>query len=81
MHCGLATPGIVIVHARQIVMDETVGVHHLDCRRGPNGSRLRHIEKTRRFQYEAGAQPLPTCRGVAHRLRHITVAKWCQNQG
>ena len=32
MSRGPPTPQIVIVHARQIVMHERIGVHDLDCR-------------------------------------------------
>ena len=64
-----AAAQIAVVHRRQIVMHERVGVDHLDRRRDLQGATPRHPEKTRARQHEKRAQPFAGRQSrVAHRV-------------
>ena len=66
---GAAAAQIVIVHGRQIVVDERVGVQHLDAGRDPRGARGRDTEQRGDLQHEKSTQPLAAAQGrVAHGL-------------
>ena len=68
---GLPPPKIVVVHRRQIVVDEAHGVYHLQ-RHGRGHRRLlsspEHLAR-RDAQYRAYAFP-PRHEGVRHRLAY-----------
>ena len=55
----LAPPQIVVVHAGQIVMDETHGVDHLKCHGGGHALLLGAAEHFRGGQTQHRADPLP----------------------
>ena len=66
---GLAAPEIVVVHRRQVVVDEGVGVHHLDGGGGVDRPRARHVEEVGAREDQEGAQPLAAGEErIAHRL-------------
>jgi len=52
-----AAAQIAVVHRRQIVMDQRIGVHHLDRRGDLQGAPLRHPEQLRAGEHEQGSQP------------------------
>ena len=66
---GLATPQVVVVHRRQVVMHQGVGVQHLDRCGHPRGTGLGHGEYCRALHHQEGPEPLAAtqCR-VAHRI-------------
>jgi hypothetical protein len=73
MHGRLAAAEIVIVHARQIVVDERMDVHafHRDCRSQRIGSL--DLEERRGGNHKERPKPLPATDGcVAHRLMKPT---------
>ena len=53
-----ATPQVGIVHGRQIVVDETVAVHHFDGGGGSQRTDLRHIEQARAVEHGERADAL-----------------------
>ncbi len=70
VHGRLAAAQIVVVHRRQVVMHEAVGVDRLDRGGGEARGALRHAEDTRAFEHEKATQPLAAAHGVGHRLGH-----------
>src|SRR5579872_5627398 len=66
----LAPAQIVVVHRRQIVMHQRIAVQHLDRRRYPRRTGLRHREQGRGLHHQERPHPLAaTQRRIAHRLR------------
>jgi hypothetical protein len=66
---GLAATKIVIIHRRQVVMNQRIGVQHLDRGRDSRGTGRRHGENMRHLHHQEAAQPLAAAEdGVAHRL-------------
>ncbi len=64
---GLAATQIVIVHRRQVVMHQRIGMHHLDGGGGAQGAVAAHAEQVRRGHHEKGPEPLAADHdGVAH---------------
>ena len=64
---GLAAAQIVIIHGRQIVMDQAVGVHHLDGAGDAQRRGARDAELPGAFEHEKAAHPLAAADGrVAH---------------
>ena len=51
----LAAAKVVVVHRRQVVMDERIGVHHLDGGGGVDGPATRHIEEVCAREHQEGA--------------------------
>ena len=69
MCARFATPQIVVVHRRQIVMHQRISVHHLHRCGNPRGTGLIDAEQRCAFHHQEGPQPLPAAqRGIAHRL-------------
>ena len=63
-----------LVHAGQVVMDEGIGVQHLDSGTGPHRRRTRDPEQTGRGPDQEGPQPLAAGEDrVAHGLLHPAV--------
>jgi hypothetical protein len=54
-----ATSQIVIIHRRQIVVDERVGMDHLKRARGPYQRLNRRAERLPDGKYESGPETLP----------------------
>ena len=48
----IAPTQVIIVHARQIVMDERIGMHRLNGRRRPERLRLFYAVQARGFQHQ-----------------------------
>ena len=78
-HCGrviellmagrAAAAQIAVVHRRQIVVHERIGMHHFDRRRDLQGAAPCHSEEAAAGEHEKRAQALAGCQcGVAHRL-------------
>ncbi len=66
---GLAAPQVVVVHRRQVVVHQRIGVQHLDRGGDPRGAGLRHREQGGGLHHQEGPQPLAAAqRGVAHGL-------------
>ena len=66
---GLAAAEVVVVHRRQVVVDQGIGVHHLDRRGDAERRGAGDAELPRAFQHQEAAQPLAAAdRGVAHGL-------------
>ena len=66
---GAAAAQIAVVHRRQIVVDERIGMHHLDRRRDLQRAASRHPEKLSAGQHQERAQPLARRqRRIAHRV-------------
>ena len=64
-----AAPQVVVVHRRQIVVDQRIGVHAFDRRAGQDRRAVGAAERARGFDREKGPQPLAAAeRGVAHRF-------------
>ena len=59
--CQLAAPVIVVVHARQIVVDQAVRVHHLHRRRGRHSLFPVSAANPAEFQRQHGPDALPAC--------------------
>ena len=69
MVCGLAAAELVVIHAGQIIVDEAVGVQHLD--RAGNGHGFFHVapRDAAELQHQHGADALAACQQtVAHGL-------------
>ena len=71
---GLAPAQIVIIHAGQVVMDQGIGVQHLDCRARPASDRESGGAPNSRRPHAAtrkGRMPLaPGHHGIAHCFLH-----------
>ena len=66
---GAAAAQIVIVHARQIVMHQRIGMQRLDRRPHPQGTGIVHPEQACGMQHQERAEALaPRHDGVAHGL-------------
>ena len=66
---GLAAPQIVVVHRRQIVVDQRIGVDHLDRGGGAQRAFLRNVEQLRGGHDEERAEPFSARHdGVMHPL-------------
>ncbi len=64
-----AAPQFAVVHRRQIVVHERIGMDHLDCRSDLQGATPRNPEQTRAGEHKKRAQPLAWCqRRIAHRV-------------
>ena len=75
VNCRLPAPEIIIVHARQIVVDEGIDVDGLNCRSGPHGAPLVDPEKACGGDGQQRPDPLaPPNGGVAHRLEQARAA-------
>ena len=55
----LSPPQIVIVHRRQVVMDQRIGVHAFDRRAGAHRPAVRAPERARRLDDEKGLSRFP----------------------
>ncbi len=65
----LAAPEVVIVHARQIVVDQRVNVDAFDRERGPHRARALDVEQVAGGDHEQRPNALAAAdRGVAHRF-------------
>ena len=63
----LAAAKIVVVHGRQVVMDQGIAVHQLDRRADAQGAALGHAEHAGGGQYEKRPKALaPVQGGIAH---------------
>ena len=66
---GLAATQIVVIHRRQIIMDQRIAVHHLDRGRHTKGGSARYLEQASRAQHQKRAQPFAIAqRRITHRL-------------
>ena len=78
---GLAAPQIVVVHRRQVVVDQRIGVQEFDGAGGAQGGQRADLEQRCAGQHEERAQPLAAAQArIAHRLedaRFVAVAP-CQ---
>jgi hypothetical protein len=71
MAAGLAAAQIVVVHRRQIVMHQRVGVQQLHRRPDAGGTAPVDAEQGGTLHHQNGAQPLAAAQaGIAHRLHH-----------
>ena len=64
----LAAAQIVIVHARQIVMHQRIGMDAFDGQRSVQRSGLVHAVQAGTFQHQKAAQHLAAHHGIAHGL-------------
>ena len=65
----LPAPQVVVVHGRQIIMDQRIAVHHLDRRRDPHRAALGHVEQARAGRHQEWADPLAASQGgIPHGL-------------
>ncbi len=72
---GLAAAQIVIVHARQIVVDHRVDVDRLDRRAGADRALLVHPEQARGGDGQQRPEPLAAANpGMAHRREQAVAA-------
>ena len=60
VHGGLAAAQIVVVHGRQIVMNERIAVHALERRRRLHRGLGCNAEQAGALQHQKGTQPLAT---------------------
>ena len=66
-----AAPQIAVVHRRQIVVDQRIGMHHLDRAAACNALRRATEKSCALASTRNGPQPLARRqRGIAHRLEH-----------
>ena len=68
MHGGLTAAHIVVVHAGQVVMYETVRMQRLDCGGGPDRLRWRDAMESGAFEHQKSTQPFAAICRVCHRL-------------
>ena len=69
VHGRLAAPQIVVVHARQIVVDQRVDVDALDRERDPHRPVAVDVEQVAGGEDQQRPHPLAAAdRGIAHRL-------------
>ncbi len=65
----LAAAQVVVVHRRQVVMHQRIGVQHLHGRRHPAAAARGHVEQSRHLQHQKGAHALAAVQaGIQHRL-------------
>ena len=66
----LAAPQVVVVHGRQVVVDQRIGVHEFDRARGAQRrTTTATLNKVALGQHEKSAQPLAAAEaGIAHGL-------------
>ena len=79
---GLAAAQVVVVHARQVVVDQRVRVHHLDGGSGdPGGAGGVDPEQARHLHHQEAAHPLAATQGgVAHGLHQTHLLPFRQGQ-
>ena len=58
MHRRLAAPESIVIHRRQVVVNERVAVNALQRRRDPQGGALRGAQQTGRLHHQERPQPL-----------------------
>jgi len=71
MHRRLPPTQVIIVHARQIIMDERIGMHRLNGRRRPERSRLFYAVQARGFQHQKSPQAFATLHRIHHGLGQL----------
>src|SRR3546814_4945581 len=67
-----ATPDVIVVHARQIVMHKAVAMNALDRERNPERAFAVHMIKVAGRNHQKRPHPLAAAdRGMAHRLEQL----------
>ena len=70
----LAAAEVVVIHRRQVVVNQGIGVHHLDGGGGVDGPGARHLEEAGTREHQEGPEPLAAREeGIAHRLEEPPV--------
>mmetsp|Transcript_34370 Transcript_34370/g.97637 ORF Transcript_34370/g.97637 Transcript_34370/m.97637 type:complete len:234 (+) Transcript_34370:1343-2044(+) len=71
MICGFSTSQVVVIHAGQVVMNQTHGVDHFQGHRRRHGNRLVSAKHFAGRQAKDGADSLSTCHErISHRFRN-----------
>jgi hypothetical protein len=69
MCAWFSAPQVIVVHRRQIIMHQRVGMQHFHRSGDSDGTGFIHPEQRSAFHHQEGAQPLAAAqRGIAHRL-------------
>ena len=64
-----AAAEVVVIHRRQVVVNQGIGVHHLDGGGGVDCPGARHIEEVGTREHQEGPEPLAAREeGITHRL-------------
>jgi hypothetical protein len=71
MHRRLPPAQVIIIHAWQIVMDERIGMHRLNCCRRPQRARLFYAVQAGGFQHQKCSQAFATLHRIPHGLRKL----------
>ena len=71
MHGRPPPAQVIVIHARQIIMHEAVGMDHFDRGGRPDGMGRVHPVQPRAFHHQEGAQTLAALTCIAHRIRDL----------
>jgi hypothetical protein len=80
MHCRQAAPQRIVIHRRQIVMHQAIGMQTFHRRRRIHRGVRRDAVQRRRFQHQKAAQPLAPRHGIAHRVDHRLIGQVRQHR-
>lgn len=65
----LAATQVIIIHGRQVIMDQRITMHQLDGSASSQTLGIRYIKQARRLNSQKGPKPLAAIqRGIGHRL-------------